>query len=77
MIYHNINDQAFDTTGEGRIYETKTASCPVASYLKYMNHLNPELDFLWQRPKENSKSMIWYCNVPVGQKILGGMMPRL
>ena len=33
---HNINDQAFDTTREGRIYETKTSSCPVESYLKFM-----------------------------------------
>ena len=32
---HNIRDNAFDTTGEGRIYETKTATCPVTSFLKY------------------------------------------
>ena len=32
---HNIKDNAFDTTGEGRIYETKTATCPVTSFLKY------------------------------------------
>ena len=74
---HNIKDNAFDTTGEGRIYETKTTTCPVTSFLKYTSLLNPDLDCLWQRPNESTKSTKWYCNVPVGQKILGGMMPRL
>ena len=34
-------------------------------------------DCLWQRPNESTKSTKRYCNVPVGQNILGGMMPRL
>ena len=74
---HNINDDAFDTIGEGRIYETKTSSCPVASFIKYNEHLSPDITALWQKPKRKITSNVWYCSVPVGEKILGGMMSTL
>jgi len=46
---HNINDNTFDTIGEGRIYETNHPSCPVASLFKYIEHLHPDLDALNQK----------------------------
>ena len=74
---HNINDDTFDTTGEGRIYETGSKSCPVLCFEKYLNSLHPNLEALWQRPREKSDSSIWYCNVAVGQKFLGNLMANM
>uniref|UniRef100_A0A7M5UHB0 Uncharacterized protein n=1 Tax=Clytia hemisphaerica TaxID=252671 RepID=A0A7M5UHB0_9CNID len=59
---HNINDGAFDTTGEGRIYETNTEDCPVKSFVSYLDHLNPALDSLWQKPRIKINSAVWYCS---------------
>ena len=54
---HNINDDAFDTIGEGRIYETKLPSCPNASFEKYIQHLHPSLDALWQKPTKSVRAI--------------------
>jgi len=52
---HSIADAPFDTTGEGRIYETKSERCPVASFIKYLEHLHPIQTLLWQLPRETAK----------------------
>ena len=76
---HHINDGAFETNGEGRIYETNGEKCPVKSFIKYISVLNPNLEALWQRPRSkiNICDRIWYCNVPLGEKHLGSMFPML
>ena len=76
---HGVTDNSFETTGEGRIYETKDNNCPVKSFLSYISHLHPLQEALWQRPRDTTKSsdIIWFCNVPLGEKYLGGMMSRL
>lgn len=76
---HNVNDNSFDTIGEGRIYETNTSKCPVKSFEKYLSHLNPACDSLWQRPRDAKYVItnVWYCNIPVGEKMLGNMMPNM
>jgi hypothetical protein len=76
---HDINDSASDTNGEGRLYATGGAQCPVKSFEEYISHLHPNQDALWQRPLENIKegAMIWYYNAPVGEKTLGGMLAKM
>ena len=76
---HNENDHNDDANGEGRIYATGAKKCPVICFEKYLRLLNPNLDALWQRPraKITVKHDIWYCNAPLGEKSLGGMLPML
>ena len=76
---HSYSDDSFATTGEGRIYETGGVSCPVRTYSKYMSLLHPMQPALWQRPRDAILPMdtIWYCSAPLGEKSLGGMMPKL
>ena len=68
-----------DTNGEGRMYATGRDSCPVASYLTYISHLNPSQQAFWQRPKArlSADATVWYDNAPVGLKPLGAMMATL
>ena len=49
--------------------------CPVASFEKYLHHLNPENQFLFQRPKKKvtADSDVWYDNMVVGERTLGGI----
>ncbi|CAG2226383.1 KCTD1_15 [Mytilus edulis] len=53
--------------------------CPVSSFEKYVNKLNPECDKLWQRPKDQfwEEDPSWYYNIPVGEKTLGNFMSYL
>ena len=44
---HKVYDNLFETTGEGRIYETGGSSCPVKLFLSYL-HLYPGQEALWQ-----------------------------
>ena len=76
---HGVHDHPFDTTGKGVIFETKLNNCPVINYEKYMTHLHPNCDSMWQKPRsiDVSDESIWYCNVSEGEKYLGGMMSRL
>lgn len=49
----------------------------------YLRHLNPELEVLFQRPKEASsklqaqKDQVWFCNSPIGESTLGNMMKTM
>ena len=46
------NHGPFDKDYEGGImYATNSANCPVLSYKKYISKLNPEIKFLFQRPR--------------------------
>ena len=76
---HNENDSTTDTNGEGRVYATNGPKCPVACFEKYLNHLNPNMDALWQRPraKITIKHETWYCNMPLGEKTLGSTLPTI
>ena len=53
--------------------------CPVASLEKYLHHLNPENQFLFQRPqkKVTADSDVWYDNMVVGERTLGEMMRQI
>ena len=62
---HRENDEAEQG---GMMYATKGPFCPVASFEKYLKHLNPQNEFLFQRPKKNTTkdSDVWYDNMVVG-----------
>ena len=79
---HRGKDQPDDSTGEGRMYERKDSPfCPVKAFELYLSKLNPNLPYLWQRPKpkENFKETdeVWYRNAPVGKNTLGTLMKRI
>ena len=52
--------------------------CPVASFKKYQDHLNPENPFLWQKALENgflkNDKNIWYSQQHIGKNRLGKFM---
>ena len=76
---HKVNDGQYETSGEGRMYETESALCPYNSFVKYLKKLNSNQSSLWQRPKGNFSihDETWFCDVPIGEKTLGGMMATL
>ena len=57
--------------------------CPVKTEQNYLKHLNPELEILFQRPREASskfqaqKDQVWFCNSPIGESTLGNMMKTM
>ena len=51
--------------------------CPVRSFKKYIQHLNPENEFLWQKPLENINRLnpeVWYSKQHLGKNTLGKFM---
>lgn len=61
------------------MHATEGPFCPVASFQKYIQHLNPENEFLFQRPKKKATldSNVWYDNMVVGERYLGDMMKQI
>ena len=54
--------------------------CPVDSFRKYLSHLNPENDYMWQTPldKVNTEmSQIWYGRQHIGKNPLRTFMSDL
>ena len=57
--------------------------CPVSSFEKYLNHLNPNCPSLWQCAKtweqvsKSGKANIWFCNSPIGHNTLREFMGRM
>ena len=47
--------------------------CLVASFKKYISHLHPQNDYLFQRPKtrEVSENEMWYDTMVLGENVLG------
>ena len=52
--------------------------CPVDSFKKYQEHLNPDNQYLWQKPLENghlkNNVNIWYSKQHVGRNTLAKFM---
>ena len=73
---HREDDEAEEG---GVMYATEGVWYTVASFEKYLQHLNPKNEFLFQRPKEevSSDAKVWYDNMIVGERSLGGMMKRI
>ena len=73
---HREDDEAEEG---GVMYATEGVWCTVASFEKYLQHLNPKNEFLFQRPKKevSSDAIVWYDNMVVGERSLGDRMKRI
>ena len=73
---HRENDEAEDG---GIMMSNEGSLCPVPSFEKYLSHLNPANDYLFQRPKTRqvSDSEVWYDNMVLGEHTLGKKMKVL
>ena len=72
---HRENDKEEEG---GMMYETEGPFCPVASFEKYLQHLNPVNEFLFQRPKKTTPdSDVWYDNMVIDERYLGDMMKKM
>ena len=63
----------------GMMVANDSPYCPVHSFEKCLNHLNPLNEFLFQRPKRwcSSDGTIWYDNMVLGENTLGKKMKVL
>ena len=71
----------------GVMIPTNGPRCPVASFLRYKDKLNPRCKSFWQRPanaqaKREFKSNPspfdqWYCNAPLGKNSIGDKMKTI
>ena len=77
---HRADDSPYDTSCDGRMYEKpESALCPVKCFELYLSKLNPDIECLWQRPKEtiSNDDPVWYCMAPLGKNTLGTFMKTL
>ena len=72
------NHRELENIVSGIMPENKTdILCPVDSFRKYKEHLNPNCDFLWQYPLEKidqTRPNVWYSKRNIGKNTLGGFM---
>ncbi|KAL7888161.1 hypothetical protein AOLI_G00031350 [Acnodon oligacanthus] len=70
---------ADDEESAPRMYETGTALCPYASFIKYLAKRNPACRAFFQRPREHcgEADATWYENKAVGKNLLGTRMQML
>ena len=61
---HDSHDES-----DGKMFAVPNSlKCPVKTVQNYLNHLNSELEILFQRPREASskfqaqKDQVWFCN---------------
>lgn len=72
-----------DDPSDGKMFECKgSPRCPVAVMKKYLSHLNPACQALFQKPLSGSKfnpsvDNVWYCAVPLGHNALDNMMKNM
>ena len=75
------NHREDDEAEEGGVMYAQTEGvwCPVASFEKCLEHLNPKNEFLFQRPKKevSSDAVVWNDNMVVGERLLGDTMKRI
>lgn len=74
--HRNDNEE----TTQGRMYENENrANCPVTCFEKYVSKLNPNNEFLWQRPKLSftESDQIWYVNAKIGHNKISTFMPEI
>ena len=59
------------------MFEKTGPHCPVASFEKYLQHLNLKNEFLFQCPKRNvsPSDQLWYNNI--GERSLGNKMKKI
>ena len=70
--------------GDGKIFSYPCSKrCPVKTIKAYLSHLNPEVDALFQRPKDASvrfspeEDSIWFERKVLGDKTLENMLKNM
>ncbi|XP_049584860.1 uncharacterized protein [Syngnathus scovelli] len=68
-----------DVTLRPRMYETRTALCPYASFVRYLSKRNPLCRAFFQRPRDacSPADGTWFENKAVGKNLLGTRMQML
>ena len=77
---HSGKNLATTHVPQGRMYERKgDPLCPVSAMDKYLSHLHPDLDSLWQTPNSryDFNENKWYINSPIGENTLANMMKNM
>lgn len=66
-----LNDFFFSKTGN--------VLCPVKTFELYVSRLNPDIDDLWQKPREliSWNDEVWYHCEKLGKNKVQGLMPTL
>ena len=68
--YHRENEN--ENEGDGSMPEMPPGNplCPVLSFQRYLEKLNPNCDRLWQRPRASflPEEPCWYTNSPIEEK---------
>lgn len=67
------------SSSKGIIYATDGNKCPVKAFEIYLSKLNPNCDFLFQKPKKNvtARDKLWYHNSKVGHNKISTFMPTI
>ena len=72
---HRVNDEQQEG---GIMLETGGVNCPVASFVLYLNCLNPKLEAFFQWPKSSVPGNgPWYDNMVLGIKTLNTLMKKI
>ena len=75
------NHKEMEQIVSGVMPENKTDPlCPVASFKKYLSHLNPQNEYMWQRPLDTVNTEIaniWYGKQHIGKNPLRTFMSDL
>ncbi|XP_061153814.1 uncharacterized protein LOC133167208 isoform X1 [Syngnathus typhle] len=68
-----------DVTFRPHMYETRTALCPYASFVRYLSKRNPLCRAFFQRPRDacSPADGTWFENKAVGKNLLGTRMQML
>ena len=67
---------------DSKMFEVQNSKrCPVKTLGSFLKHVNPNLQALFQRPREVSTKFqpqkVWNCNSPVGKSTLENMMKNM
>lgn len=70
---------------DGKIFEDQQSTrCPFRTIQSYLSHLNPDLDCLFQRPKDpatqkfnSADESVWYARAPLGENTLNSMLKQM
>ena len=72
-------DQRKSLLTQNLLFFTESEICPVKLFELYISKLHPEVDYLWQRPKQKivEPSGPWYDASPVGRDPLNSAMKNI
>ncbi|WAR13891.1 hypothetical protein MAR_003996 [Mya arenaria] len=79
-INHGIDSAPDDTVFEARTYARLCDDmCPVKNFKRYMSRLHPDLDDLWQRPRDsfNTTDDGLFFKSPFWKNLLGNIMSQI